>query len=91
MSAGIGTTHNRALCCECGTCRTISKNAGLRNHRSRGESPEEIAPKYWSKVLPWQRQLADMKCGTCKEITSHALILDCLPEYRDLDERQVSA
>jgi hypothetical protein len=89
----IGVTHNRALCCECGTGRTYSKKAGLRNHWSRAATPEEIAehrplrPHLWEGVEPYHRQLADMKCATCRAITRHALIRDCAePKHRNHEE-----
>ena len=89
----IGTTHSRALCCTCGTVRTWSQKAGLRGHLSRGYSPEEIVDFEtrfggpWRGPKPFHRQLSNMKCATCKQITRHALIKDCVdPELRDRDE-----
>lgn len=88
----IGETHNRALCCECGTVRTFAKKAGLRNPVTRPVSDAEIAhhrplrPHLWERAVAWERWLADFKCATCKKVTRHALLRDCSPEYRDWEE-----
>jgi hypothetical protein len=86
-----GTTHIKALCCTCGALRTWSRKAGLRNHLWRAWTAEEIADceqrygRQWVNPEPYHRQLADMKCGTCKKVTRHAL-LSAKPQARDNDE-----
>lgn len=90
--ARVGDTHNRALCCECGTVRIYSKNAGLRHSVTRACSDAEIAhhrplrPHLWEGKVAWERWLADFKCATCRRVTRHALLRDCQPAYRDWEE-----
>lgn len=86
-----------ALCCECGTVRTVSARAAMRNGTWWGSSPEELADRiksarndhdrrFWERVQPWERKLEDLKCETCGEVTHHADVP--APGYIDEAERQ---
>ena len=84
-----------ALCCECGTLRTVSARAAMRNGTYWGNSPEEIAEhlkrndsyrRFWARVQPWERKLEDLKCETCGQVTRHADVP--APGFIDEAERQ---
>ncbi len=91
----IGVSHNRALCCDCGSMRLFSNNAGLRNPVTAAVTDADIAhhrplrPHLWAGKVAWERWLADFKCASCKRVTRHALLRDCAePKYRDREEAE---
>lgn len=70
----IGRSHNRALCCTCGTLRLVSNK-----YRPRGRVNEDGPP---------ERMTMPLKCATCGTTTKHAFLRDCAEEkYRDTAER----
>jgi len=86
--------RTRALCCVCGTCRTVSVRYWPRRHVPEGMSYEQIEqgrartgyPGEW--VQPWHRVLGDLKCVTCGQTTQHARLRDHDAERgRDYAER----
>jgi hypothetical protein len=64
--------RRRALCCTCGTTRTLSVYHHLRNGAS------EVDPK--------SRMLGDLRCQTCGAVTRRALLHEHEPDYRNLAE-----
>lgn len=62
----------RALCCVCGTLRTMSLNGGRRTGDAYAVESSDVR----------ERCLASRKCATCKAVTSHAYLRDG-DEYRD--------
>lgn len=56
----------QALCCTCGALRTCRRP---RNYRREN---------FWLNVpvdRDWHRETGDLKCGNCREVTRHAILL----------------
>lgn len=68
-------TVKQALCCQCGQLRTYKDpwRAGRRHRRDD----------------QWRRRwVGQLKCSHCRDITTHALLIDPDATYRDSDERE---
>lgn len=64
----------QALCCTCGSLRTCHRP---RNHRQEN---------YWlagTVDRNWHRETADLKCGVCRQVTRHALLVRGQSDWRD--------
>jgi hypothetical protein len=72
-------TRVRALCCECGFLRTVSRCAHLRAFMGANiEPPTELG-----------RFTCNLKCGVCKAVTRHAVIrYGEPPQARNFAERE---
>lgn len=85
----IGKTHNRALCCECGTLRLVSENyvAGVGTGNDPRPRSFRIGHIERRGFKPFERWLGRLKCVTCKATTNHAKLIDCDPHgFRDRAE-----
>ena len=70
---------NRALCCACGTQRTVSADYSFRrdDNKSRDDGDHWHPGHFW-------RMTGTLKCSACKAMTRHALLRDDdIPEHRD--------
>jgi hypothetical protein len=70
-----GKDRVRALCCKCGNLRTVSARYSPRD-RTADDGRD---PQGW-------RMTGTLMCSECKTTTTHALLRDDKPQYRDSAE-----
>lgn len=82
--AAMNSTKVRALCCECGSLRTVS----ARYTYARTSDPTTRVADDGRDSRGW-RALITLKCQHCKELTFHAQIRDDLSpdDLSDLETR----
>ena len=70
---------NRALCCGCGTQRTVSADYSFRRDDNKSCDDDD----HWHPGHFW-RMTGTLKCSARKAMTRHALLRDeDIPEHRD--------